>query len=175
LNFVAMPLLGAYVVEPTLIEDERGFFARSFCRDEFQTLGLNPLIEQCNISSNRRRGTLRGLHFQAKPCQEAKLVRCTRGSVWDVIVDLREDSPTRLQWHAVNLTADNRIGIYIPEGFAHGFQTLMDDTELHYQISATYRPELARGVRYDDPRLAIPWPLENPIVSVRDLGFPSLL
>lgn len=174
MNFLAIPLLGAYLVEPTPIEDERGFFARSFCQTEFQALGLNPLINQCSISWNRRRGTLRGLHFQAEPHAEVKLVRCTQGAAWDVIVDLRSDSPTRWQWHAVELTAENRLGIYIPEGFAHGFQTLVNDTELHYQISTAYHSELSRGIRYDDPRLAITWPISDPVICERDLGFPPL-
>lgn len=174
MKFLATPLAGSYVVEMLPIEDERGLFARSFCQAEFRSLGINPLIEQCSISWNRRRGTLRGLHFQAEPCAEAKLVRCTRGAAWDVMVDLRDSSQTQLQWHAVELTAENRLGIYIPEGFAHGFQTLTDDTELLYQISAPYHADLARGIRYDDPRLAISWPIADPIVSARDLGFPPL-
>jgi len=162
------------VVELVRLEDERGFFARSFCQREFEAQGLNPRLAQCNVSFNHRRGTLRGLHFQAKPHEEAKLVRCTRGAIWDVAVDLREGSPTRLRWHAVELNAENRLGLYVPEGFAHGFQTLADDTEVLYQMSEFYHPELARGVRWDDPNLGIRWPLPDPILSERDRGYTLL-
>jgi dTDP-4-dehydrorhamnose 3,5-epimerase len=174
LKFLPTPLAGAFVVELARIEDERGFFARSFCQEEFRGHGLSPLVAQCNVSWNRRKGTLRGLHYQAKPHEEAKLVRCTRGAVWDVIVDLRDGSPTRLRWHAVELNADNRLAFYIPEGFAHGFQTLQDDTEVLYQMSESYHPDLARGVRWDDPKLGIAWPLFDPVISERDRAYPLL-
>ena len=174
MKFRPTPLAGAFVVEPERIEDERGFFARSFCESEFRARGLNPAVAQCNLSWNRRKGTLRGLHFQAKPHEEAKLVRCTRGAIWDVLVDLRDGSPTKLRWHAVELSADNRLGLYIPEGFAHGFQTLQDDSEVLYQMAESYHPELARGVLWNDPRLAIAWPLAEPILSERDRSYPPL-
>ncbi len=168
------PLAGAYAVELERLEDERGFFARSFCRDEFRSRGLASVVAQCNVSWNRQRGTLRGLHFQAAPHEEAKLVRCTRGAIWDVIVDLREGSPTRLRWHALELTAENRTALYVPEGLAHGFQTLSDDAEVLYQMSVPYHAELARGVRWDDPRIGIRWPLADPILSARDRAYPLL-
>ncbi len=174
MKFLPTPLAGAYLIEPERLEDERGFFARSFCQDEFRKHGLKPAVAQCNLSWNRKRGTLRGLHYQAAPHEEAKVVRCTRGAVWDVIVDLREGSPTRLRWHALELNADNRLALYVPEGFAHGFQTLADDSEVLYQMSESYRPDLARGLRWDDPRLKIKWPLPDPILSERDRSYALL-
>jgi dTDP-4-dehydrorhamnose 3,5-epimerase len=174
LKFLPTPLTGAYLIELELLEDERGFFARSFCQSEFRAHGLDPVVAQCNVSFNRKRGTLRGLHYQAEPHAEAKLVRCTRGAVWDVIVDLRKGSLTVRQWHAAELTADNRRALYIPAGFAHGFQTLADDTEVLYQMSEFYHPESARGILWDDPALQINWPLSNPTVSERDRSYPPL-
>jgi dTDP-4-dehydrorhamnose 3,5-epimerase len=174
LKFLPTPLAAAYVLELERLEDERGFFARSFCQDEFRKHGLRPAIAQCNVSWNRIRGTLRGLHFQAAPHEEAKVVRCTRGAIWDVIVDLRKSSATRLRWHAVELSAENRRALYVPEGFAHGFQTLADDSEVLYQMSELYHPDLARGVRWDDPRLGINWPLPDPILSERDRSYALL-
>jgi dTDP-4-dehydrorhamnose 3,5-epimerase len=174
LKFLPTPLAGAYVVELERIEDERGFFARSFCQEEFRKQRLKPAIAQCNVSWNRRRGTLRGLHYQATPHEEAKVVRCTRGAIWDVIVDLREGSPTRWRWHAQELNADNRLAFYVPEGFAHGFQALADDTEVLYQMSESYHPDLARGLRWDDPKLGIRWPLPDPILSPRDRSYALL-
>jgi dTDP-4-dehydrorhamnose 3,5-epimerase len=170
-RFVPAPLEGAFVVEPELLEDERGFFARSFCRDEFVAHGLDPSVAQCNVSFNRQRGTLRGLHYQATPHEEAKLVRCTRGAIWDVIVDLRESSATRYRWFAAELTADNRRALYAPAGFAHGFQTLADGSEVFYQMSASYHPESARGVRWDDPAIGITWPIRDPVLSTRDRSY----
>lgn len=174
MRFVPASLEGAFIVEPELLEDERGCFARSFCRDEFLAHGLDPAVIQCNISFNRRRGTLRGLHYQIKPHEEAKLVRCTRGAVWDVIVDLRDESPTLYRWFAAELTAENRRALYVPRGFAHGFQTLVDDSELFYQMSESYHPESARGVRWDDPAIGITWPLKDPVLSLRDRSYPLL-
>lgn len=171
MKFIATALAGAFVVEMQAVEDERGGFARSFCVREFEAQGLNPVVAQCNVSWNRRRGTLRGLHWQAAPQAEAKLVRCTRGAIWDVIVDVREGSPTHHRWHAVELSAANRRALYVPEGFAHGFQTLADDSEVFYQMSTFHAPECARGLRWDDPALAIAWPLAEPIVSARDRAF----
>ena len=161
-------------MEPELLEDERGSFARSFCQGEFRAHGLDPVIAQCNISFNKRRGVLRGLHYQVKPHEEVKLVRCTRGAIWDVIVDLREGAPTRYRWFATELTADNRRALYIPRGFAHGFQTLADNSEVFYQMSEFYHPESARGVRWNDPVIGIAWPLADPVVSPRDRSYPLL-
>lgn len=174
MRFVPTPLGGAFVVELVLLSDERGFFARSFCQDEFRAHELNPVAAQCNISFNRKRGTLRGLHYQIKPHEEVKLVRCTRGAVLDVIVDVRESSATRYRWFATELTADNRRGLYVPAGFAHGFQTLTDDSEVLYQMSEFYHPESARGLRWDDPVLGISWPLGNPLLSPRDQSYPLI-
>ena len=174
MKFLPTPLAGAYLIELEQLDDERGFFARSFCQNEFKAHGLDPVVAQCNVSFNRRRGTLRGLHYQAAPHAEAKLVRCTRGAVWDVIVDLRKGSLTVRQWHAAELTADNRRALYIPDGFAHGFQTLADDSEVLYQMSEFYHPESARGVRWDDRTLAIRWPIKDAVISPRDRAFPTL-
>jgi dTDP-4-dehydrorhamnose 3,5-epimerase len=170
--FVETLLKGAYRIEPELKEDERGFFTRTFCQREFAERGLNPNIAQCSVSYNRHAGTLRGLHYQLPPYAEAKLVRCTAGAVIDVIVDLRAGSPTFMQWTAVELSAANRAMLYVPEGFAHGFQTLVDHTEVLYQISEFYEPASARGIRWDDPVLNIPWPNAERIISPRDLAFP---
>src|SRR5688500_11400400 len=139
--FTETDLKGAYIIEPEKLEDERGFFARTWCAREFEEHGLNPRLAQCNISYNHKKGTLRGMHFQAKPYEEAKLVRCTIGAIYDVIIDLRPQSPTYTQWTAVELTADNHRMLYVPEGFAHGFQTLMDQTEVFYQMSNLYNPQ----------------------------------
>jgi dTDP-4-dehydrorhamnose 3,5-epimerase len=174
LKFLPSSLAGAFVVELEPIEDERGFFARSFCQNEFRSHGLDPAIAQCNVSLNRRRGTLRGLHYQAPPHEEAKLVRCTRGAIWDVIVDLRDGSATRGRWFAVELSADNHRALYVPRGFAHGFQTLADDSEVLYQMSEFYRPGSERGIRWDDPAIGIQWPIADPVVSARDRAYPVL-
>ena len=167
-------LRGAYLIEPELLHDERGFFARVFCQQEFELHGLSTHFVQCSISHNARKGTLRGMHYQAAPHEEAKLIRCTRGAIYDVIVDLRRDSPTYRRWAAVELTAENRLMLYVPQGLAHGFQALCDDVEVFYQISEFYHPEGARGIRWNDRSLAISWPLADPIVSQRDGGFPDL-
>jgi dTDP-4-dehydrorhamnose 3,5-epimerase len=172
LIFQPSPLAGAFVVELERREDERGFFARSFCQDEFAKHGLNPRLVQCNVSFNTRRGTLRGMHYQAKPHEEAKVVRCTQGAVWDVMVDLRPESATFKRWQGVELSAANRRALYIPEGLAHGFQTLTDDAELLYLMSEFYHPESARGVRWDDPAFRIEWPLQDPHMSERDRTYP---
>ena len=169
--FIALPLSGAYRIELDRREDDRGFFARSWCEREAAAHGLNPRVAQCNVSFNRRRGTLRGMHFQAPPHEEAKLVRCTRGALFDVIVDLRPESETFRRWVAVELTEDNASAMYVPEGFAHGFQTLVDDTEVLYQMSTFYVEGLQRGVRWDDPAFGIRWALPDPIVSARDAAF----
>jgi dTDP-4-dehydrorhamnose 3,5-epimerase len=169
--FRATKMPAVYLVEPERRADERGFFARTWCQQEFAAHGLNPSLVQCNISYNRLKGTLRGMHYQAAPHGEAKLIRCTRGAIYDVIVDLRADSPTFKQWLAAELTADNRSMLFAPEGLAHGFQTLADDTEVFYQMSEFYHPEAARGVRWDDPAFGIRWPLPDPILSDRDRGY----
>ena len=172
--FTETKLRGVYVIAPELIEDERGFFARLWTPEEFEERGLNPRLVQSNISYNRRQGTLRGMHFQVRPHEEAKLVRCTRGSLYDVALDIRPDSPTYLQWEAVELTEENRLMFYLPEGFAHGYQTLEDDTEVFYQMSELYHPESARGLRWDDPKLGIRWPLPVSVISQRDAQFELL-
>lgn len=169
--FKPLALAGACLVELEAIADDRGFFARSWCLKTFEESGLNSNLVQCNVSFNKKRGTLRGLHYQATPHAEVKLVRCTRGKIWDVIVDLRTASPTFKRWEAVELTPENLKMLYIPEGFAHGFQTLVDDTEVSYQMSEYYHPECSRGVRYDDPAFAIDWPPMEQIISKRDLNY----
>ena len=166
MKFIGTKLEGAWVIEPRLYEDSRGLFARTYCTREFREQGLLDCFVQCNTSWNARKGTVRGLHYQLPPSSEVKLVRCTAGAAWDVIVDLRPDSPTYLQHVSVELTAKNRLALYIPELLAHGFQALEDGTEVFYQMSAFYTPELSRGLRYDDPRLGIKWPL--PVASISD-------
>ena len=177
--FQETSLAGAFIVELKRLEDERGFFARSFCQDEFEAHGLNPCVSQCNVSFNKQAGTLRGMHFQIAPHAEAKLVRCTMGAVYDVVIDLRAASPTFRQWTGVELTAENRRAIYIPEGFAHGAQTLVDNTELFYQMSTAYHGASGSGVRWDDPAFGIVWP-EPPstlsggrIIVERDRAWPD--
>ncbi len=174
MKFAETRLAGAYVIDPVPQEDDRGFFARSFCAREFQERGLNPNVAQCSISSSRRRGTVRGMHFQTPPDCEVKLVRCTRGAIYDVIVDLRAESPTYRSHVAVELTAGNRRALYVPDRFAHGFQTIEDETEVLYQMSEFYAPQSAAGLRYDDPVLSIRWPLEVSIISDRDRSWPLL-
>ena len=172
--FTETPLKGAFVIEPEIIKDERGFFARTFCLEEFAAHGLNPNVAQCNISFNPKKGTLRGMHYQAKPREETKLVRCTLGAIYDVIIDLRPNSATSKRWFAVELSADNRKMLYIPEGFAHGFQTLEDNTEVFYQMSEFYAPEQARGIRWDDPAFAIKWPpAPERLISDKDQRYPD--
>jgi dTDP-4-dehydrorhamnose 3,5-epimerase len=173
--FKETKLLGVFVIEPEIIEDERGFFATSWAPEEFKRRGLNPHVVQCNISFNKLRGTLRGMHFQEKPHEEAKLTRCTNGAIFDVAVDVRHLSPTRFEWVAVELSATNHRMLYIPEGFAHGYQTLADATEISYQMSEYYHPESARGLRWDDPRLGIEWPLPVTKMSPRDREFDLLM
>lgn len=168
MRFTELSLTGAYLVEPQLHEDKRGFFARTFCAREFRDQGLVETFVQCNTSWNAVAGTVRGIHYQRSPSCEVKLVRCTAGSLWDVIVDLRPESSTYLQHVGVELSARNRIALYVPEMFAHGFQTLEDETEVFYQMSEFYAPELSVGLRYDDPKLGIKWPLPVSSVSERD-------
>jgi len=175
-KFTETKLKGAYVIEVEPLADERGFFARSWCQKEFAQRGLTPNLVQCNISFNHKKGTLRGMHYQAKPYEEAKLVRCTMGTIYDVIIDLRPDSPTFKQWVAVELTAENRKMLYIPEGMAHGFQTLVDNTEVFYQMSEFYYPDSARGIRWNDPVFGIEWKKQqNSIISDKDLSYPLFI
>ena len=166
-------LPGVFRVSPEPKEDDRGLFARTFCAQEFRQRELTSSFVQSNVSWNTRRGTLRGMHFQRPPHEEVKLVRCTRGAAYDVVLDLRKDSPAYLQWSAFEITADNRAAIYIPAGCAHGFQTLADGTELFYQMSAEYAPGLAAGVRWNDPAFLIEWPIANPTLSERDATYPD--
>lgn len=168
------PLAGAFVVDLSRLTDERGFFARTFCRRVFAERGLESEIAQSNVSFNQRRGTLRGLHFQAEPHGEAKLITCVQGAVWDVIVDLRPDSPTFAQHFAMTLEADARRAVYVPRGMAHGFQSLVDNAVVSYQMFNFFEATAARGIRWNDPRLAIPWPVADPILSPRDQAFPLL-
>lgn len=173
--FTETALKGAWIIDPQRIDDERGFFARSFCREEFAAHGLETEVAQCNISYNKAKGTLRGMHFQLLPRTEAKLVRCTRGAIYDVLIDLRPASATFRQWTAVELTGNNHRSLYIPEGFAHGFQTLEDDSEVFYQMYEYFAPDCAAGVRWDDPAFGIAWPLANPVISAKDRSYPDFI
>ena len=173
MKFIETGLAGALLIDVEPIEDDRGFFARSFCHSQFETHGLDPSVAQCNVSFNRRRGTVRGMHLQRAPFEEAKLIRCTAGSVFDVIVDLRPASPTFLQHVGFELTAANHRMVYVPKGFAHGFQTLVDDTEVHYQMSQPYVPEAGAGFRWNDSALSIRWPTEMAVISERDATYPD--
>jgi len=172
--FTETRLKGVYIIDIEPIEDERGFFARSWCRKEFIKRGLNPNLVQCNISYNKKSGIIRGLHYQAAPYGETKLVRCTRGSIYDVIVDIREESKTFRQWFGVELSQENRRMFYIPKGFAHGFQTMEYDTEVFYQMSEFYFPGYARGIRWNDPVVGIVWPGKDLMISEKDMTFPLI-
>lgn len=172
--FTETKLRGAFVIDLERREDNRGFFARAFCQNEFSDHGLKPVIAQANIGFNRRRGCLRGMHFQYPPAAETKVVRCTRGAVLDIIVDLRPESPTFLEHISVELTADNHRAIYIPERFAHGYQALEDDTETSYQVGEFYTPGAEGGLRYDDPALGLTWPLPVSEISEKDAAWPLL-
>jgi dTDP-4-dehydrorhamnose 3,5-epimerase len=174
LEFEPLSLPGAYCIRMNPLTDDRGFFARRFCAEAFRGRDLEFDFVQRSISFNLRRGTLRGLHFQAPPVSETKIVRCTRGAAFDVIVDLRAGSPTYGRWHGEELSADNRVMLYVPKGFAHGFQTLMDDTEIDYEITPAYVPKAARGIRFDDPTLGINWPVPDLIVSQRDAALTTM-
>jgi len=173
MEFIETALKGAFLIRQKRIEDHRGFFARVWCREEFVQHGLNPTMVQLNTAFSFQQGTVRGLHYQEKPHEEAKLIRCTRGAIYDVIIDLRADSSTRGQWHGEELTANNGTMLYAPEGFAHGYQTLLDDTEMYYMTSALYAPEAARGVRYNALALGIPWPLQITAISEQDQKWPD--
>jgi len=171
--FSETKLQGAFIIDPEKLEDDRGFFARSWCQREASAYGLHPQWVQCNVSFNRKKGTLRGMHYQCAPSEEAKLVRCTRGAIYDAIIDLRPASSTYRQWLGVELTAENRRMLYIPEGFAHGFLTLDDNTEIFYQMSEFYAPACARGVRWNDPAFGVQWPMEASVISDKDRSYPD--
>jgi dTDP-4-dehydrorhamnose 3,5-epimerase len=175
MRFEQTPLPGVWLIELEQIADERGWFARTFDADEFARRGINPAVVQCNASFNARRGTLRGMHYQAEPHGESKLVRCVRGAIFDVAVDLRADSPSLRRWHGVELSAANRLAFYIPAGLAHGFQTLTDDAEVLYQMGEKHVPDAARGVRFDDPAFRIEWPAHDGelTISERDRSYPD--
>ena len=186
MKFIETKLKGVFIIEPEKFEDDRGFFARTFCCREFESHGLNPNVVQCNISYNKNKGTLRGMHYQIAPYEESKLVSCVRGAIYDVIIDLRPDSSTYCQSVAVTLhgfnfsthplshPSSNKL-LYIPEGVAHGFLTLMDDTEVFYQMSEFYMPEYARGIRWNDPFFNISWPIDVAIISEKDKTFPDFI
>ena len=175
MRFTRTALPGVWVIELDLLGDERGWFARTFDAEEFAGHGLNPAVAQCNASFNARRDTLRGMHYQAEPHGESKLVRCVRGAIFDVAVDLRPDSASLCRWHGVELSAASARALYIPAGMAHGFQTLTDDCEVLYMMGERYAPEGARGVRWDDPAFAIEWPAPHAerIISERDRSYPD--
>jgi dTDP-4-dehydrorhamnose 3,5-epimerase len=174
MRFTETELPGAFLIDIEPISDERGFFTRTFCRREFEDHGLLPLVAQCNLSYNHKAGTLRGMHYQVPPAGEAKLVRCTRGAILDVFVDLRPGSPTYLQHVSVELTAENRRAAYLPPLLAHGYQSLTDDAEVTYQVSEFYTPASERSTRYDDPALGIAWPLEVTVISAKDAAAPLI-
>jgi dTDP-4-dehydrorhamnose 3,5-epimerase len=174
MRFTETKLKGAFIVELEERTDSRGFFARTFCAREFEEHGLKPAVVQCNMSYNHLKATMRGMHYQAHPAPEAKLVRCTRGAVYDVIVDMRADSPTYLQHIGLELTADNRVALFVPEMFAHGYLTLTDGAEVFYQVSEFYTPGTERGLRYNDPALKIEWPLAVEVISDKDAAWALL-
>ncbi len=171
MKFIELELSGSYLVQASPIEDERGFFARAFCQDEFSEHGLLSDIKQTNISFNLKRGTVRGMHYQRAPFSEAKLLRCNAGRIHDVIIDLRKESKTYCQWLAVDLDSRKGDMLYIPEGFAHGFQTLTDNVELYYHMFEKYQPEASTGVRWDDPCFSITWPIDISSISEKDLSY----
>lgn len=166
--FTESKLKGAFIIEPEKIEDERGFFARTWDKEKFVERGLNPKLAQCNISFNKKKGTLRGMHYQVAPYEEAKLVRCTKGKIFDVIIDLRPNSKTYKEWEGIELGSENYKMLYVPEGFAHGFQTLEDNTEVFYQMSEFYIPSHARTIKWDDKEYQIKWPLKPTVLSKND-------
>jgi dTDP-4-dehydrorhamnose 3,5-epimerase len=172
MRFTETPLKGAFVVELEERVDPRGFFARTYCAREFEQHGMKPVVVQCNLSYNHKQGTMRGMHMQLPPAAETKLVRCTRGEVYDVIIDLREDSPTYLQHFGIHLSQDNRVALYVPEMFAHGYLTLTDGAEVTYQVGEFYTPGYERGLRYDDPAFNIQWPVPIEVISEKDANWP---
>ena len=173
MQFIETKLPGAYIINLDTLEDERGFFARAFCQKEFEENGLKSNIAQCNLSFNHKKGTLRGMHYQVKPYEEVKMVRCTQGKILDVIIDLRKDSATYKKWIGVELTAENNRMLYVPEGFAHGYQTLEDNSVVYYQVTEFYQPGSERGIRWNDPAFNIDWPLEISVISDKDNAHPD--
>ena len=173
MEFKETKLRGAYLVSIKKIADNRGYFGRAWCKDELAQHGLNPNMLQLNTALSHKKGTIRGMHYQEAPHAEAKFMRCTRGAIFDVIIDIRKDSPTRGQWFGAELTADNGMMLYAPEGFAHGYQTLADDTEMYYLTTALYAPTAARGIRYNDPSLRVEWPLPLSVISEADQKWPD--
>lgn len=171
--FKETSLKGAFVLELEQFEDERGFFANSWTRDEFLASNFNINLSQCSVSFNKKKGTLRGMHYQLQPYQESKVVRCTMGKIYDVIIDLRKNSPTFKKWFSIQLDAQNRLSLYVPEGFAHGFLTLENNSEVFYQICGDYHPEASRGVRWNDPAFGIKWPAKVKVINLRDSGYPD--
>jgi dTDP-4-dehydrorhamnose 3,5-epimerase len=174
MKFTETRLQGAFVVEPQPFKDERGYFARAFCVREFEEHGLNPVVAQCNVSYNHYKGTLRGMHYQIPPAAETKFIRCLRGAIYDVIVDMRPDSPTYLQYFGIELMAENGTALYVPGMFAHGYLALTDDTEVLYQVGEFYTPDCERGLRYDDPAIGIEWPIAVTSISDKDKAWPLL-
>jgi dTDP-4-dehydrorhamnose 3,5-epimerase len=172
--FTESNLPGVFLIDLEPLADERGFFARTYCTEEFAARGLGPALHQCSVSFNARRGTLRGLHLQAAPHEEHKLVRCTAGSIFDVVVDVRPESSTYRRWISVELSSQNRRAVFIPAGFAHGFVTMSDDAEVYYMISVPHAPEHARGFRWNDPAFGIAWPMVPDVISQRDAAYPLL-
>ena len=173
MQFKETKLSGAYIIDLDTLEDERGFFARAFCQKEFEENGLKSNIAQCNLSFNHKKGTLRGMHYQVKPYEEVKMVRCTQGKILDVIIDLRKDSATYKKWVGVELSAENNSMLYVPEGFAHGYQTLEDNSVVYYQVTEFYQPGSERGIRWNDPAFNIDWPLEISVISDKDNSHPD--
>jgi dTDP-4-dehydrorhamnose 3,5-epimerase len=171
--FMETKLQGAYIIDIEPKADQRGFFARAWCQQEFKAHGLNPSVVQINVGFSHKRATLRGMHYQTAPCAEVKLVRCSLGAIYDVIIDLREDSPTHKQWIGLELTQDNHRMLYVPEGFAHGYMTLADNSEMSYQTTQFFSREHATGVRYNDPAFAIDWPLQVQVISEQDQNWPD--
>ncbi|MGG6241934.1 dTDP-4-dehydrorhamnose 3,5-epimerase [Nodosilinea sp. AN01ver1] len=171
--FEATNLKDAFVIDLEIRSDDRGGFARTFCAKEFEEHGLKPMVAQCNMSFNYKKGTLRGMHYQLAPAAETKLVRCTRGAIYDVIIDIRPDSPTYMQHFGIELTADNRKALYVPELFAHGYQALTDDAEVIYQVGEFYSPGYEQGIRYDDPTFGIEWPIPVTVISEKDAKWPA--
>lgn len=173
MKFQETKLKGAFIIDIERLEDDRGFFARAWCKNEMETHGCSADLKQANLSLSSKKGTLRGMHYQVSPYEESKLVRCTRGALYDVIVDLRKDSPTYKEWIGVELTADNRRMLYVPEGFGHGFVTLEDDTEAFYLVTEFYTPGAEQGIRYNDPALGIEWPVDIEVISEKDASWPD--
>jgi dTDP-4-dehydrorhamnose 3,5-epimerase len=174
-KFTQTKLKGAYLIEIEKLSDDRGFFARSWCQKEFESHGLTSRVVQANVSYNLKKGTLRGMHYQVAPYQESKLIRCTRGAIFDVIIDLRPHAPTYKQWVGVELSADNYTMFFVPEDFAHGFQALADHTEIFYQVSQFYTPGSEKGIRFDDPAFDVQWPLEVSVISDKDRNWPDFV